>query len=162
MSRIMEEAAMIRDLMQGHRNTLPEGFRYWSALDLVTKEGIAFEPVVHDKRGPMKQCYKNAGNMALNEPSRYVYVEGFALMSEKLPLTISHAWVYDLQEQRPLEVTWDTPGPEYIGIPFAFDFLRGMVLAREVWGILDCHTMLTEEARPEKYRHPSDLFSLTP
>ena len=149
---------MIRSLMVDHRKSLPEGFRYWSALDLVLEEGIDFTPVLFERRGAKKACFKNAGNLSIDHPDRFVYVEGFAVISESIPLTVAHAWVYDLQEKLSLEVTWDSVGIEYLGIPFADGFHRGMLIAREVWGILDAREMLLEEADPLKFRHSSDLF----
>lgn len=131
----------------------PAGWRYSSTAALLAAEGTRFpEPVLSASPGLPKQCFRNAGNVAINEPDRFLYCEGLAVISVDLPLPVEHAWVWDLQEQRAVEVTWETAGPEYLGIAFTTDFMRGMALAREVWGILDSRVMLTEEADPAKYR----------
>lgn len=139
--------------LTGLRAETPAGWRYSSTAALLAAEGTRFpEPVLSDERGLPKQCFKNAGNAAINNHRRFLYCEGVAVISVDLPLPVEHAWIWDLEEGRAVEVTWETPGPEYLGIAFTTDFMRGMALARGVWGILDSRVMLTEEADPDKYR----------
>ena len=136
---------------EGH--PLPADAAYYTPLALLVDRGLVFSPVIADpaRRGVMRACYRNAGRLVMDDPERYVYVEGIAVVSEELPIPVAHAWVYDRQEEEALEVTWESLGSEYLGIPFKYDFLRGMVLARGVWGILDARVMVTTEAKPEKY-----------
>lgn len=155
MSRIREEARVIRELFDesGAVKAYP-GYRYRTALDVVDAEGLSFSPVAADEalRGAKKFCYRNAGSLALFENrERYVYVEGFALISERIPLCTPHAWVYDLVEEKAVEVTWDEPGPEYLGIAFDTEWLWAWTCLREMWGVLDSPAFLREDVDPEKY-----------
>ncbi len=145
------------EIILGLSSPAPEPFRYRSALELVNALGTAFSPVLGAELGPPKQCFKNAGRMVLESPARYAYVEGFAVVSEDIPLPVAHAWVWDIQERKAVEVTWESVGSEYLGVPFAVDFVRGMALARGVWGILDAREMLLKEADPKKFLLPIDL-----
>jgi hypothetical protein len=152
MSLIRDEAQFIRDVW-GDRPK-PKERRYLSALDLVIAEGRAFTPELSADRGPAKRCYANAGGYALFlDPSRYVYVEGFAVMP-KVPLCCSHAWVWDIEEQKALEVTWKTVGLEYIGVAFSTDWFRAWTQAVEVWGVLDNQIMMTTRVDASKYLFP--------
>lgn len=136
---------------EGH--PLPADAAYYTPLALLVDRGLVFSPVVvtDKRRGVMKACYRNAGRLVMKYPDRYVYVEGIAVISEELPIPVSHAWVWDRKKEEALELTWETPGSEYLGIPFKYDFMRGMALARGFWGILDARVMITTEADPEKY-----------
>lgn len=145
------------EIILGLSSPPPDPFRYRSALELVKTLGAGFSPVLGANLGPPKQCFKNAGTLVLESPWRYIYVEGFAVPSEAIPLPFAHAWVYDITTAQAVEVTWDEVGVEYLGLPVKFDFLRGMVLARDVWGILDAREMLLKEADPEKFLASLDL-----
>ena len=133
--------------------TLPEGLRYSSATELLVAEGTVYEPLLWSdaglEKGEFKVCYRNAGRLVMNRPDRYVYVEGLAVLSV-VPLPVEHAWVYDLELERAVEVTWAEVGPEYLGLPITFDFLRGMTLLTGVWG-LNWRAMCQTDADPEKY-----------
>ena len=142
------------EIILGLSSPPPEPFRYRSALELVKTLGTDFSPVLGAELGPPKQCFKNAGRLVLENPGRYVYVEGFAVISENIPLPVAHAWVFDTQAAQAVEVTLETVGIEYLGLPFQVDFLRGMALAREVWGVLDAREMLLKEADPDRFLHP--------
>lgn len=149
MSLIRREAALIAELMK--RETLPPGLRYFSPLDLVVAEGQEFEPVLGGSLGPAKQCFRNAGSLALFEdPERYAYVEGFAVPA-RLGLPMAHAWVYDRVERRAVEVTWPEVGDEYLGVAFRTEWFRAWTTARETWGVLDSRILITTEGDPLKY-----------
>ncbi|MEQ1761572.1 MAG: hypothetical protein ABL984_00365 [Pyrinomonadaceae bacterium] len=155
MSVIREEAEVIRGLFDEGGAEKGYHVRYRTALDLVDAEGVSFSPDLVDPslRGMAKQCYKNAGSFALfDDPARFVYVEGFAVLAG-IPLSIAHAWVYDLKEDRALEVTWETPGAEYLGIPLDTEWFRAWILLRNCWGVLDSPAILRNDADPEKYFH---------
>lgn len=153
MSNIREEARIIRELWDQSGAKKPSVCRYRTALDLVDAEGLSFSPAVADEalRGPMKQCFRNAGSLVLfDDPARYVYVEGFALLA-KVPLCVAHAWVYDLVEEKAVEVTWPEAGTEYLGIAFETEWFRAWTTLRGTWGILDSPAFLREDVDPERY-----------
>lgn len=154
MSIVRAEAAAIRELLGPV--ALQPGWRFRTPLDLVDALGVSFRvsPAPEALRGPAKQCYANAGRLALLEgsPDRYVYVEGFAVYSEEIPLSLPHAWVYDTFDEKALEVTWPEPGIEYLGVPFVSSWLRNFLLLRSCWGVLDSPAMLREDADPARYR----------
>ena len=151
-SVILREAEVIKEL-RGDRFPIPPGFRYLTALDMVVAEGCWHSPERADdaRCGPSKQCFRNAGRLVLDEPKRYVYVEGFATIKD-IPLTFAHAWVWDREEGRALEVTWAEPGTEYLGIPFDSEWFLAWLTAREIWGVLDVpQVILRADADPAKY-----------
>lgn len=134
----------------------PTGFRYSSPVSLLVQEGAVFEPILWEEAGitkkPNRACYRNAGTLALARPDRYVYVEGLAVASENLPIPLEHAWVWDLELERAVEVTWETCGAEYIGIAFQTEWFRAWTLLRERWGVLDSRAILADDADPSRYR----------
>jgi len=81
-----------------------------------------------------KQCYLNAGDLALQE--RGIYVEGFADSSEgRTP--VPHAWL-TLDGKNAVDVTWCKQATEchYFGIPFPNDVLRAFIRRTGCWGPL--------------------------
>lgn len=95
-------------------------------------------------RGPAKQCYKNATQLALDCPE-LTYVEGVA---QGGALLIPHAWCID-PEGRVIEATWPVPGQAYWGAAYDTEFLILWTLKQKVWGILQ-----------EKV--PAELFTYVP
>jgi hypothetical protein len=81
--------------------------------------GTLFTPeVAHSEMlGPAKQCFQNAGTIVMNDPRRYLYCQGYAWI-EKFGHAFEHAWVYDLEADKALEVTWQAAGDEYLGVAF--------------------------------------------
>lgn len=89
-------------------------------------------------RGEPKQCFANAGRLALMDP-RYTYVEGFAAarISDNLTFPTHHAWVVDA-DGRVVDPTWhDGTGEAYFGAAVHADALRTRVAETGVWGYLD-------------------------
>lgn len=155
---------MIRELFDRNSSAKrPSACRYRTALDLVDAEGLPFSPELAEeaRRGPEKQCYRNAGSLVLLEdPARYVYVEGFAVISEEIPLCTGHAWVYDLFEEKAVEVTWPEVGVEYLGIAFDTDWFRAWTRLRDTWGVLDSPALLRKDLDPERYLSTSHKLFL--
>jgi hypothetical protein len=70
--------------------------------------------------------------MAVDEPDRYAYVEGFALKH----IPIHHAWVVDLETGLILDPTWPEPGDEYVGIPFSFEYIHEAALSAGIYSVM--------------------------
>lgn len=89
----------------------------------------------HYKRGPSKECFRNAALLAVNEP-RLAYVEGYGLRAG-LALPIHHAWCVD-EEDAVVDVTWSDPEHcAYYGVRFVRAMLVDALIQNEVYGILD-------------------------
>lgn len=103
-----------------------------SPYRLVLEYGVGGE--VRDwpdhKRGPSKECFANAGRLALSHPE-YTYVEGWAFSF----IPVHHAWVLD-ERGRIIETTWPTPGDDYLGIRVRYETLSEIVLKTKYWGLL--------------------------
>ena len=114
-----------------------EGYKYSSSEDLVLKQGKFFTP---EKRpdgielGPKKECFANAAKLAL-ERSNLTYVEGYAMVNDRLPLPIAHAWCVD-KKGRVVDNTWEKPGVAYFGVPFKTSYLAKKLSETGVYGIL--------------------------
>ena len=154
MSVIREAVEDFRKIFEEGKIATPPGSRYRTSLEVVGVEGVSFSPEASERslRGVMKQCYRNAGDLALfSGRGRFLYCEGFAVVSGTIPLPVPHAWVYDLKEEKALEVTWKTPGSEYLGIPFSTEWFGAWTQVRGVWGVLDSRVFLSSDCDPEKY-----------
>ena len=86
------------------------------------------------KRGTQKQCFMNAGRLAIANPN-LTYVEGYIMF---MGIPIHHAWcvtknntVVDptLKNNDDLTV--------YFGVPFKTDYLNKTILKTKYWGIFD-------------------------
>lgn len=114
-----------------------EGYKYSSSEDLVLKQGKFFVP---EKRpddielGSKKECFANASKLAL-ERNDLTYVEGYAMISDRLPLAIAHAWCVD-KKGRVIDNTWENPGVSYFGVPFKTNYLAKKLSETGVYGIL--------------------------
>ena len=83
-------------------------------------------------RGPMKECYRTCSNAVIDRSSRFAYCEGYALAI----IPVMHAWVLDLKTGLAYDPTWKS-GVEYFGVAFAAKYLRGTLVARETYGVID-------------------------
>lgn len=100
----------------------------------------------------MGECYKNAGNLAL-EDDTLVYCEGWAYKPGIIPL--HHAWCVDPNGEV-IDPTWGTgEGHEYLGIGLARDFYFDFIQSSGVWGVLaDGWPKALLELRPEVFLDP--------
>lgn len=118
------------------------GSAYVSIADFVLREGTAYEAAAYDadRWGDEtlwtmpRQCFRNALTLVSWRQSELVYVEGYALHMIPVP----HAWTVERATRRVVDPTWgDTPGTEYLGIPFRFEVVDEMTDARGKYGVLD-------------------------
>ena len=84
-------------------------------------------------RGEQRQCYRNAGELALSS-SKLAYCEGFARPAGLIP--VHHAWCVDACGQV-VDPTWAQPElASYFGIALKRDWLKAQLRRRETWGLL--------------------------
>lgn len=139
------ELAMMMDqyvkMMSDHGK--PEGYKYGNSYELVRKNGQFYEPspLPSDVRaGKAKACFMNAGRLAMDNPSKYTYVEGFATPSN-IPIPMAHAWCIDNTTKKVVDPTWSDKkgmpgGTAYLGIAFTDSYLRSTILKTKIWGII--------------------------
>lgn len=114
-----------------------EGYKYSSSEDLVLKQGKFFTPEKRPENielGSKKECFANASKLALKR-SDLTYVEGYAMINDRLPLPIAHAWCVD-KKGRVIDNTWEKPGVSYFGVPFKTSYLAKKLSETGVYGIL--------------------------
>lgn len=114
-----------------------EGYKYSSSEDLVLKQGKFFTPEKRPENielGSKKECFANASKLALAR-SDLTYVEGYAMINDRLPLPIAHAWCVD-KKGRVIDNTWEKPGVSYFGVPFKTSYLAKKLSETGVYGIL--------------------------
>lgn len=105
--------------------------------DIMLKYGRVYKPnknTYRGKRDEMKQCFANAGKLALFN-SKYTYVEGYVIC---VGVPLHHAWVIDKSGNLIDTTLKDGKNiSEYYGVPIKTEFLRKTVLKSKVWGVLD-------------------------
>jgi len=85
------------------------------------------------ERGPARQCFANAGLLALGNPS-LTYVEGLADCGI---LPTAHAWCVD-RAGRVIDPTWSNCAQAtYFGIPVQWEALEEHLDETGYWGLLD-------------------------
>lgn len=86
------------------------------------------------ERGIAKQCFQNAGRLALAHPEKLTYCEGWAQMPSHRGLTTYHAWCLD-RKGNVVDPTWaHKRGHEYLGVPIKMSALRKQIIATKEWG----------------------------
>jgi hypothetical protein len=136
-----------------HKQMKPRGFRYASMFAFVLAEGMEFstDNIAFPRTGALQQCFGNCFTMALRNPTRYVYCEGYA--SGIIP--VNHAWLWDKANKRIIDPTWQD-GQVYFGIPFNVSYCTPAMLA--TGSVIDDYKrgfpLLREEADPTEYLTP--------
>src|SRR5215831_13237626 len=96
------------------------------------------------RRGRKKECYSNAGRLALDHPE-WRYVEGYvALALGEGELVIDHAWLAD--GDRVIEPTLPGYGTEYFGVAVELDSLRQNITDHGCCCVF-CYEALTSRKR---------------
>lgn len=86
------------------------------------------------RRGKARNCFQNAGLLALKYPTKFTYCEGWAQMPSCNELTTAHAWCLD-RKGNVVDPTWEyEEGCEYLGLPVKTLALQEKICATEVWG----------------------------
>lgn len=126
---------------------LSEGLPRW-LLD----HGTAFPDVrLHDQLGLPRQCFFNAGTLAINQP-HLRYCEGLAASAD-LPLPVPHAWVVD-EQGRAVETTWRKPGVAYLGAVFQPDAFFQLLEEVKIWGVFDVWTPAWVAEDTQRWKEP--------
>lgn len=83
--------------------------------------------------GKKKFCFMNAYQLAEMRDD-LIYVEGYAV-AKGLPIAFIHAWCID-RDNNVIDPTWGE-GDSYFGIPLDLNYVRRIILARGMYGVLD-------------------------
>ena len=114
------------------KNMLKRIGNYYCLEDFVLKNGQLFESKMLPKkvkRGPMKECFKNAALLSME--TSYYYVEGFAFGI----IPVIHGWCVN-KKGRVIDPTWED-GKEYYGIIIKRDYLFKYLLKYKRYGLLE-------------------------
>lgn len=101
-------------------------------FEVLAMAGRCFDQIAPEPpaRGPMKECFRNAG--WLSRTTRLHYVEGYAVRG-RLMLPLAHAWCVD-DDGRVYDPTWPD-GTDYFGVVFErerVEDLRVMMKSHDV------------------------------
>jgi len=89
----------------------------------VAARGVSFRPPAGQLppglyRGVPRYCFANCHAQAKASCGRWLYCEGFALTAA-VPFPVLHAWLTPAAAPgTAVDVTWETPGLEYVGLCF--------------------------------------------
>ena len=159
--QLKEVVGQMSKLYAGNRRL--EGWKNASGYELIEKHGRFFEPAelpAGMKSGKVKECYRNASQLAINYPDKYTYVEGVSL-SSNLPFPINHAFCIDNKTGKVVDPTWSaknklTVGQSYYGIAFSEKYLNQTLLRTEVYGMIPDYP--TDKYNPIKNGFDKDAF----
>lgn len=132
MDELMEYLNGMAQLMKTQPR--PEGFL--SRPELLLKYGRPFETDENTYEGPRgtpKECYCNAGRIALDDPD-LAYVEG--IIAHIIP--IDHAWLVNRKTGKVVDPTLKdgSHAKAYFGIPFSTRYLSQTTFKTMVWGLI--------------------------
>jgi hypothetical protein len=110
------QSAEVLVLADGQRMESREGGQYLYVLNPIESvdlnEGTA---------------YLKSQHIARTYPDRYDYVEGFALVGQKL---IHHAWVFDKRHNKAVEITFKDPDIQHFGIVLEIGWIDKVIASR--------------------------------
>jgi len=115
------------------QNNMNKLHGYYSMEDFVYKNGQSFKArklPKNIKLGTMKECYRNAALLAIDN-AKYYYVEGYALGV----IPVMHAWCID-KNKCVIDPTWPD-GKEYFGVVFKKTYLFKYVEKYKRYNIID-------------------------
>jgi hypothetical protein len=114
-------------------------------------------PPLDVKRGIIKECFRNAAMLAMDEPDRYIYCEGYAMSI----FPVLHAWCLTTEGQV-VDPTWQRKhsgrsmmGVAYFGIAIKLRYLRRHLAEKGYWGQLGT----PDWSRPEIVVDPADQWN---
>ena len=139
------------------------GFRVYrsTAVKAVLKAGQSFTGIARPKgyrQMRLKQCFWNAGRLALEH--RGIYVEGFVLTPGSW--SIPHAWL-TLDGIHAIDVTLkDAPAYHYFGIAFSHEVLCEWMIRRRCTGLLHWDDEQTSAVLEYARLHPPSFHDSEP
>lgn len=122
--------AEIAEYLRITAELIPNGLNAW-----ILQNGRAFTPAKRP-RGVRKLrnglCYKHAAHLAIRNPDRYTYVEGYGLSV----IPVQHAWCVDA-DGNVVDPTWKNPEDRgYFGVKFKVETLERYLVQQGVYGLL--------------------------
>ncbi len=117
----------VRSKLEAFRNfsgSLPSQYYYRCPSDFVLREGRFFDsrPLPNKiKRGPARECFRNAFLTAIAR--KLPYVEGYSFNSAGFPLL--HAWNLDA-EGCVVDTTWVPVGQAYFGVVLPLPLIHSL------------------------------------
>ena len=106
------------------------------------------------RKGRMQRCFMNAARLAIGQPERFTYCEGFA---DAGTIPMYHAWVLD-ELGRAVETTWPDLADSYYGVAFNHGFHITQMLRCEMYCLIyqpaDKFRLLRGEFPPSEFLHP--------
>ncbi len=98
-------------------------------LRYVLAHGRLFDRLTAEQPPRMARnaCHQNSA--VFSRRPGMIYVEGFALVAVPSLVAFEHAWCVDT-DGRIHEVTWETPGLAYFGVPFDAEHVGHLLSAR--------------------------------
>ena len=109
-------------------------YAYKSLEEFVIKHGQFYTPAPRPKRlrlGIPRHCFHNSFNLAKRH--KWIYVEGFALSV----IPVLHAWCVKPDSNQVIDITWDEPGTEYIGVPFNWNYVKAHRHSNDCLSLID-------------------------
>jgi hypothetical protein len=123
------------------------GMKYGGTADFLQHEGEWFD--LPDKAPQIKlmtpkECFRNASVMALENPTKYDYVEGL-YVSSHLPMPIDHAWLVEKKTGKVVDPTlgWQ-PTSRYFGVAYDKRFLVKKMRQNEYFGVHSNGIMMSD------------------
>ena len=117
-----------------------EGTTFIWPADFVLRHGYQYRFASRPadvKAGRAKYCFRNAYRLALLEPERFIYVEGYYAWKTLRTLPpIDHAWCVDARTLRVVDPTCNEGG-EYLGVPFRLEYLCRIALEGGDFGVIN-------------------------
>lgn len=135
-SSLVPAATVVQGLLQWLQNLQALSGNALAALLLAEGEAAirAGSPLPRGVlRGPIKQCFQNAGELLTADPS-LTYCEGYAVLPD-IGLPMLHAWCLTA-EGRVVDPTWrDAEQAFYLGLPYQPEFCLAHWSTDAVWDI---------------------------
>lgn len=104
------------------------------AMEFVLAHGLELQIKAHEfKRGRMGECFKNATIGALE--NNLLYCEGWATSPNLGGLPLEHAWCVDPQDLQVVDLTWDHPDSEYLGVCMGMREVAALTIKNQVYGV---------------------------
>lgn len=86
--------------------------------------------------GEPKMCFMNACHLAIGDPDRFTYVEGYISLSSIPGFPIHHAWCAT-EDGRVVDPTiTDGRVTEYFGVPLDHEYVVRTALRTKVYGVI--------------------------